>query len=350
VTILLREALNAASRTTQTAFVRVAPIKPITVAYPFSDREYAANCWRNDTYDYSIVSTQTSHIAREALDKLVDKGLYGCESAEPDASPRESDSSANGKSEEYCKYVYSEPLASEDLLHTSLERKLSPTRAWVEVTARVQPNGRVLELLPYVRPIGFETPTGLFLGFEVHWPIPDWACGVIAVVPGQEILSVDGCTKSICTKPLQNRFFQEVRSALSKAPIGAIEGNSIGPDETLLTREMQPSLVLGEPYYECSTYLVRPYSADADSVLQDVLSDTRGTGHGMNLYLNIAHILTVTPNKLDLCKEPTPGQTQMYATVMATTLAKIIVDACNDIHGQMREQVCHASMVEGAVR
>ena len=268
------------------------------IQYPYSDVDYSQACWGTRSYVLAPVPQSQHSAVMERLSKRVAAGLHGClqteidQPPEIDQSPRSDSPPAHTLSETHCsiaKRVSFERFRhGAGLFPKNLDQAIKHKdvkEVWVEATVQVDDKHFPMRMLKGVLPLAVRTNDKLFVGVEVSWPTPGWACAVSTKYDGRKILDTARCTDRMCEE-IHERMLLEILTAFSRPPISAQRRTDSGPPgQYYLVREYEQSLVLGNPFYENSHYLLRTWSSSEDfPALVYLKSHYRGVGHGSRLF------------------------------------------------------------------
>jgi hypothetical protein len=345
-TVLLDSAAGSKPRAEHPEYSRgVTPSTPAPMDYPYAGIDYDEACWGLYTYLLAKAMPGQESRIRERLASLENEGAYGCLKSGIDLIPGEIDDPAQTP-EEHCKVAVKvtgarllEAFKFPKTIGDALKRE-NVKSIWIEVAERVAKDGRPILIMDGVKPLAVETDRGIFLGAEVKWPTPEWACAVTTAFPGQEILKISNCKGNSCTF-WQRKMLDGVIITLKNKPFEADEPVLTGvPGEYSLSRESKQSDVLGSPYYECSEYLMEVWTSGGRQILLDFFPSGRGTGNGSSLFLNLTQVLTTSANKLAKCEEPDSWQINKYKSELIKSLTNSIAMTCKTFGGAVQSGTC----------
>jgi hypothetical protein len=223
---------------------------------------------------------------------------------------------------------------------------------WLEGAARISKSGLPLSVEGDEAPLAIQTDKSLYLGVEVRLPPEKGGCNVSYPLKG-EVLDYSICKgNATCKENAVNTVLQSASAALQASPISSnpMLDEPLGPGEVSLQRAYQPSLVLGRPFYELSTYSIHTYTASSDHPMGDAYEKTSYMGTGgrgiaadsgpLLLFMYVEHVLTCTPNKNGIYSEPEDAQVKEYDLAIQNALLGGIKNACTTLRGKMKGSVC----------
>ena len=118
-------------------------------------------------------------------------------------------------------------------------------------------------------------------------------------------------------------FLAHIRDELGAPPLSAtpILNEPFGPGEFGMVRNELPSVALGEPNYERSTYFVQTWVAKSENPFGSLYGrqDFQGVGEAsirdgddVRLFLKVKHIFTRAKHRLGAYEEPSRQEAERY--------------------------------------
>jgi hypothetical protein len=338
------------------------------IGYPDSSQDYAAACWGHIYYALIPVKASQQKAILAILNQLSRSSYYGKYSRTVNTSLDYRDRQTTtpdypGGPDQLttlmAHFVEFGRITSNNSpeLPRNLREALARERLhklWLEGSVRISRSGLPLSIDEKKALLAIQTNKALYLGVEVRPPRETSGCNVAYPLKG-EVLDYSICgNDAACKVNAVNAMLQSVKSALQEPPVAArpMLDEPLGPGEVSLERAYQPSLVLGRPFYELSTYSIHTYTASSDKPFGDAYERTNYMGvggHGVAqdhpgdpllLFMYVEHVLTCTPNKNELYGEPEVAQVKKYDQAIQNAVVGGIKDACTKLKGRMRDSVC----------
>ncbi|WP_454259384.1 hypothetical protein [Pseudoxanthomonas mexicana] len=320
---------------------------PSLIQYPYSRVDYSQACWNTREYTLAPV-LKTSKISIDSIiEDRVKAGLYNCQDVELDQPPGVSTGDIQERHCSVTKHVSRDRLHGSQLrFPTSIDaeiRKMGVLELWVEAVVQVDDDYRVMRALDGVTPLVMRTKDDTYVGIEIQWPQPAWACAVSTRYEGIKVVEASSCSTEKCLSEKQAVVLDEIKAAISAPLLSAQQSPLIGPPgQYRFERSRQKSLVVGGPFYENSSYQIDVWSSGSDvPALIYLRSNHRGIGNGASLFVNIEHTMTITPSRMGAYAEPTDDQWTAYRKAILDSLSSATLRSCKKLSGTMRDRTCH---------
>jgi hypothetical protein len=332
---------------------------PIQLGNPDGDRDYAEACQGRVGYAWLPVEVNRQVELSRRLVQLQDSGLYGCYTISVNTTLEPRSVAAGKAAERRCRFTSSSPSGELPLLEPKTKEylsKLFPSekvkRVWgggvVEVDDRNVPFGTH----KLTSPLYVEMESGK--GFRAVMVMePENGIGCYVGKPFSNLVfDLAKCEpRRTCEIDAETALFQELENQFTSPPIAAsrILG-SLPPGEIRFERLYKPSLIIGAPFFEMSTYMAKFWSADSDNPLYSAYerSSFKGisTGAGkfatprIKIFLEFTHFFTRSANVRGVYSEPDDAQANKYSEVIGDKVAQAISSACSIMGGTMKDRIC----------
>jgi hypothetical protein len=142
-----------------------------------------------------------------------------------------------------------------------------------------------------------------------------------------------------CLRKIRDVFVATLRDEFSKDPLSATEihDQPVPPGEIWMRSQYKPSKILGPPYFELSTYVLKLWFASSENhgyvvYEPDVTSKF--------LYINASESFTRSVGVSGTYEEPPPEQVSAYKTATNEVLLRALESTCHHFHGRMLSSVC----------
>jgi hypothetical protein len=281
----------------------------------------------------------------------------------------------------WCLYVTTEPFSrapgSEASSQPDTWRKVVGNGSiWILAGYRVDNLGRPLEPVDPVNlppiPLAVETETQLFLIQEQPIKIAGQRIGGFEPdtevrLPGVRAFELRGipiATAERLVERTMGEFVKNLDSAFEADPIAAspVLDQVIPPHEEWYRRAFKPSKVLGSPYYELSTYIVKWYtghwrplmsavgsvyvgdeqisrvvpSYNSDSPMRGP-TDIPGKPY---IWVHVVQTVTRAVGIKGIYEEPTAEEAAKFSAPVQEAFIKALKISCANLHGSMNNRVC----------
>lgn len=216
---------------------------------------------------------------------------------------------------------------------------------WVEASVRTDDKGVPLgEVLPRVRPVWIETDHGSYTVRENLASGQEPSCSM-EVALNEKIIDLSGCSDSNCYVQTLNALRAAVVHAFSLPPLEAslVMDQPIPPGEIWLRRAYKPSLILGRPYFELTTYVLQlwPSTSERPTPAWDFMPPTRDV---KAVYLNVSQSITTAVGVKGTFSEPSEAESRKFKEAVSRGVRNAVVSTCERLKGHVIESSC--SVVE----
>jgi hypothetical protein len=305
----------------------------IRLGYPDCDYDRRCYCQHSFSYRIQAVDDGRSPILQKKSEELSQKPMFGCYITGTDL---------RGKKQHRCRFVRRVTLDRNDaaLQGITLPKDIGASvSAWVESAVRVDQVGL---------PIEETAPVAMALliegGDHTYEVIEDFMpnrtdCDIEVSFAGK-VFDFSSCKRDVaCINKVVGAVHSSVRAELAKDPLNAAEvrDQPIPPGEIWMRHDFKSSKVLGAPYFELTTYVLKFWFAGLDRGP----SSTEPNVYMHSLYMNVAQSITRAVGVNGRYEEPTKEQLAAYRSAMNQAVSHALTNACYDIGGQFKESICH---------
>jgi hypothetical protein len=336
--------------------------QPLHVGYPDEQQDYAYACQKRVLYALKPIKNNEINQVKLKLDSICNAHFYGEYYRSVNTVFDFLKSTPDSMAEKMChfsnhfKFISNPVKDSSIILPTNLEEALKEEvieEIWVESSVRITEKGTPLVIDDKARPLAIMTDKGFYLGIQIKTPDPGHRCYVSKPFTNK-VVQFSVCIDDIsCAEKVQNILFETIQKNLFSDPIGAtiIQDGEFGPGEFWMERQFKPSLVLGSPYYERTTYTVQSFVADKDDpwyslydrfVYKGVNKGNNSLKKGKELYLflKVNYILTYSAHKNGTYSEPNEMTIKKYNETLHKVIEKSLSEACVKLQGNMNSSIC----------
>jgi hypothetical protein len=331
----------------------------ISLGYPDHQQDYAAECQNRVFYVFEPVVRAEVPKLRLQLSELAKAGLYGSFQRPIDTINTDRPTPPGTLTDtvmRFARAITPEQIAMAELpanMKDALQGYTIKT-VWIEGSARTTHAGIPLLLDEYARPLAIETDKGFFRGIQVRLPDPHIYCLVSMPFGSVAVRFEVDVGDQAAANRVSDALLQSLRGTLMANPIAAapISNEPFRPGEMGFQRADLPSLILGEPNYERSTYFVSVWTGTSTAPEGNLYSlhrfqgpGDRATTHGASLVtsLRVNHILERAAHRLGDYREPSQQEANRFDGVVRSRVQSAIVNACAALEGRMDGEVCVAS-------
>lgn len=329
--VLEHVALPAATSPPDNVF----PGAPDKVVLGYPDCDYDRRCYCGHRFSYRLQAAE--HADTPALVKklaeLTQLPMFGC---------YETGEDLRGRRQKRCRFVRKVQLVADERTFDgiSIPTDLGPTvTAWIESTVRVDQ-----KQLPIEEASSVSMPILLNSGDNTYSVMEDLKgtesdC-LLEVSFSGKVFDFFSCKQDLtCISKNVETFRSSLKAELSNDPLDAIEvkDEPIPPGEMWMRNQYKPSRILGAPYFELTTYVLKLWFAGVGKGP----SSTEPNVNMHSLYMNTAQSITRSVGVRGRYEEPTQEELAAYKSAMNAAIARALAKACHDIHGQLTDSVCH---------
>lgn len=138
----------------------------------------------------------------------------------------------------------------------------------------------------------------------------------------------------------ESRWRNEILSTFHSSALAADSDNeqSVSPDEVILRRNDKLSLVLGKPFIELSTYLLRFFAQSGGTT--DMTEDLTCISANAGLEVLPFIMLKRNGNSASPYMAAEDDQMRTYREVISSSIQSALTVVCRQIHGTVQEGVC----------
>jgi len=320
---------------------------------------------RNDTAEdkeYFLVAVDNTSTREEVLARLRSlqaAGLFGC---------RNGIDMIMEHYEAWCFFVTRAALPATPAIPAAWSKVIGndlPLFAWLLAGYRVDNIGRPLEPvnqlnLPLV-PLAVETEKRFFL-IQERSPEIIFAADTSVRLPGVRVFELRGIpiTERFIDRTM-NEFVKNLDDSFKVDPIAAtpVLDQVIPPHEEWYQRAFKPSKVLGPPYYELSTYLVKWYIGHwrplthpvggvyiGDDLISEVIPSLdpnfrpqRSAGPPY-IWVHVVQTITRAVGIKGTYEEPTTEESAKFSEPVQKAFRQALKISCGNMHGSMENGLC----------
>lgn len=341
----------------------LSPARPITIGYPDEQQDYASACQKRIFYALRPVAQDDSDRFRSDLKRIVDAGLYGQYARSVDTASDYTVPSPhyNRRMTNQMRFAIMREGEPQIKLPSNLAaalRKERIIRVWLEGSVRTTSDGLPLAIDPFMRPLAIETNTRLYEGVEIRMPDVSWRCQISLPFSNEVLRFQVRRGDTTAAYRALDLLLGNIRNELESTPLLAapILDEAYAPGEFGMVRNDLPSVVLGNPNYERSTYLVQTWTAGENPPFASLYrrQDYQGVGPlslhdgpNLHLYLKVQHIFERATHRLDEYRDPSQQESEQYKQIISQDIVHAVEHTCNEINGEMNNYVCVVSTLEG---
>ena len=365
--LLLRRSIDSISRIKKIDGIESIHLnlkRPVKFGYPDADRDYAAACQKR--FLYALIKVQSNKKAEVLADLnlLIDIGLYDCYSISVNTTDNPRAIIPGRIMEDQCRYVAR--VASGEELSDSWDESF-PTNiaeamktekiveAWGEGVVRVDSRGIPLVVRDEAWPLAIRTEKDLYLGVELILPNFNSINCLLGTAFSRLVFDISACQPiRECSIKVAKELVDSIEKSFSQPPFESSKRQSdkpLPPGEIIMERHRKPSLILGRPYYELSTYTIETWSTDS-TIPPPGSAGIRQEFKGIHperilFYLTVNHVVTLSVNHKGIYSEPEREQGNKYTDTIRQAIKKSINQACDRVGGKVIDDVC---VVKGRIR
>jgi hypothetical protein len=323
---------DAPNKVTPAGGVRPGPAEHLFFSYTDCDFEYECYCRHRFSYRLQEVDTNTASALRDKLQSLEQSPMFGCYQTGMDL---------RGRKEVRCRFVRRLELARDDKAFAELpvpKDAGSHLTVWFESAIRVDAKGLPLEeACPRALPV-LVAARGKSYQVLQERQAGGQRCIMEPHFDGM-IFDLSACKDDVsCMHKALDAYSSSVIQELSGQPVGAseIHDQPKPPGEIWMRRDHERSEILGSPYFELSTYVLKLWFAGGDH--GDFSLKPREDLHA--LYMNASQTFTCSVGINGQYKEPELKDIAAFKAATTAALNRALKSACNNIHGHIVGSLC----------
>ena len=327
--------MSTAARANARPGVPLSPVIGQPQCHEVERREVEPNekCLVDSAGSYSLAVVDSKVHKTEVLERLArisDLNASECFDMDPGFAVSRDGKHHDVLLQHWCRYVRRIDLAGESTpelppVWKGVLQNQQLRTLWVQCTIRVDSGGLPLpERSRVVAPVAVETGSNLYLVVDDHPDITKYYASVYHL--GRRVIDAHRCEGDAkCSDRIMSKYLDEIRGVLEKDPIAAstLLEEATPLDQMQMARKYKKSLVLGEPYYECSQYSVRGWTNSGDQV-----------------FSRVEHIVLISVNINGSYQEADSRQQAAYEDAVTKSIDKGLVVACQRLGGELDKGVC----------